>query len=75
MDRAAKNAKTILTAFRKANLPLFHIQHKANQPGATFFLPNTDGVEIHKSVRPLPGETVVIKHFPNSFRKPVCLSI
>jgi nicotinamidase-related amidase len=48
---------------------LFHIQHKAIQPGATFFLPDTPGVEIHPSVAPLPGETVVIKNFPNSFRE------
>jgi len=69
MDHAAENAKTILAAFRKADLPLFHIQHEAIQPSATFFLPNTTGVEIHESVRPLTGETVVIKHFPNSFRE------
>jgi nicotinamidase-related amidase len=69
MDHAAQNAKTILAAFRKVDLPLFHIQHEAIQPSATFFLPNTTGVEIHESVRPLTGETVVIKHFPNSFRE------
>ncbi|MCF8128085.1 MAG: cysteine hydrolase [Deltaproteobacteria bacterium] len=69
MDRAAENAKTILAAFRKADLPLFHIQHEAIQPSATFFLPDTPGVEIHASVRPLAGETIIIKHFPNSFRE------
>jgi len=73
MDHAAENAKTILAAFRKANLPLFHIQHKAIQPSATFFVPDTPGVEIHESVQPLPNETIVIKHFPNSFRETALL--
>lgn len=29
-------------------------------------IPNTEGVEIHESVRPLE-ETVIEKHMPNSF--------
>ena len=37
-------------------------------PGATFFLPDTDGVRIHESVRPLDGEIVLQKHYPNAFR-------
>jgi nicotinamidase-related amidase len=38
------------------------------RPGATFFLPGTRGAEIHASVQPAAGETVVEKNFPNSFR-------
>ena len=34
-----------------------------------FFLPNTEGVHIHESVRPLREETVIVKHYPNSFRE------
>jgi nicotinamidase-related amidase len=30
--------------------------------------PGTQGVEIHESVRPLEGETVISKEHPNSFR-------
>jgi len=40
----------------------------STRPGATFFLPNTRGVEIHASVAPAAGETVIQKSFPNSFR-------
>ncbi len=68
MESAAENAQRILEKFRVHNLPVFHIQHIANRPGATFFLPETDGVEIHKSVTPKSGEHVIQKHFPNSFR-------
>jgi len=45
-----------------------HIQHVSNRPGASFFLPGTEGVNIHASVAPLAGETVLQKSFPNSFR-------
>lgn len=33
-----------------------------------FFLPETDGVEIHESVTSKSGEYIIQKHFPNSFR-------
>ena len=68
MDKAANNAKNLLDTFRKAKLPIFHVQHISNRAGATFFLPDTEGVKIHESVAPLPNETVVQKNFPNSFR-------
>jgi len=54
--------------FRRLKLPVVHMQHVSNRPGATFFLPDTDGVRIHESVRPLAGEIVLQKHYPNAFR-------
>jgi len=66
---AAKNAGRVLGLFRARNLPVFHIQHMSNRAGATFFLPGTDGVEIHESVTPISGETIIQKNFPNSFRE------
>ncbi|HEY5133907.1 MAG TPA: isochorismatase family protein, partial [Candidatus Krumholzibacteriaceae bacterium] len=45
-----------------------HIQHVSIRPGATFFLPDTDGVKIHENVRPLANEPVFQKHYPNAFR-------
>ena len=68
MDKAANNAKKLLDKFRKAKLPIFHVQHISNRTGAAFFLPDTDGVNIHEIVAPLPNEIVVQKNFPNSFR-------
>ncbi len=73
MEQAAINAQTLLRKFRDEKLPIFHIQHISNRPGATFFLPDTEGVEIHASVAPLPKETVIEKHFPNSFRETALL--
>jgi nicotinamidase-related amidase len=68
MEQAAKNAQKLLQKFRDEQSPIVHIQHISKQPGATFFLPNTKGAEIHESVTPQPDETVIVKHFPNSFR-------
>jgi nicotinamidase-related amidase len=39
------------------------------RPGATFFLPDTEGVRIHSLVAPATGETVIQKNFPNAFRE------
>lgn len=67
--QAASQARRLLEAFRAAGLPRVHVQHVSTRPGATFFLPDTDGVQIHAEVQPAQGEPVVQKHFPNSFRE------
>jgi nicotinamidase-related amidase len=65
---ASRAAKKLLGHFREKNLPIVHVQHISTRTGSTFFLPNTKGINIHESVSPLPNETVIKKHFPNSFR-------
>ncbi len=69
IEQAAKNAQQLLQQFRDKQSPIVHIQHISKQPGATFFLPNTQGSEIHDSVAPHPDEIMIVKHFPNSFRE------
>ena len=68
MNQAAAQAGAVLAFYRQARRPIFHVQHLALGPGATFFRPESPGVEIHDLVRPLPGEAVVRKHYPNAFR-------
>jgi nicotinamidase-related amidase len=68
-EDASQNAKLILDNFRKKKLPVIHIQHIATRPDATFFLPGTEGSEIHETVKPIENEKIIIKHFPNSFRE------
>lgn len=68
-DVAAIQAAKLLAAFRQRSRPVIHIRHIASRAGATFFLPDTVGAEIHDSVRPAPNEPVFKKHFPNSFRE------
>lgn len=66
---AVEKAAEVLAQFRKDGKPIVHIQHVMARPGATFFLPNTPGVEIHEAVRPIDGEPIFVKHYPNSFRE------
>lgn len=65
---ASLRAREILSLFREKGLPVAHIQHLAARPGATFFLPDTEGVKIHQNLAPLPGETIIQKNYPNAFR-------
>ncbi|MFM6971979.1 MAG: cysteine hydrolase family protein [Rhodoluna sp.] len=66
---AAKNAALIQQHFRSQGLPIIHVQHIAIKPNATFFLPNTEGVKIYDSVKPVGEEQTITKHFPNAFRE------
>ena len=66
---AGQRAALLLAAFRSNGMPVVHVQHLSTRAGATVFLPNTRGVEIHDCVAPREGETIVRKHFPNSFRE------
>jgi nicotinamidase-related amidase len=65
---ASLRVQQLLSTFRQRQLPLIHVQHVSTRPGATFFLPDTDGVRIHENVYPLEHEMVIHKHYPNSFR-------
>jgi len=58
----------VLDHARKSGWRIFHIQHIAVKPGATFFVPGTPGVELHPAFKPGKDEPVVRKNFPNSFR-------
>lgn len=68
-DAAVAQAASLLSAFRNRGAPVVHVQHIAKRPGATFFLPGTRGAEIHSAVAPTAEETLIVKHFPNSFRE------
>jgi nicotinamidase-related amidase len=68
MEAAAGKANAILQMFRERSEPVFHVRHLSKRAGATFFIPDTPGAEIHPAVEPLPAEPVVTKYFPNSFR-------
>lgn len=65
---AGLNAGKILSLCREKDIPVIHVQHLSVRPGASFFIPGTEGVEINACVAPLTGEKVIQKNFPNSFR-------
>lgn len=66
-EAAAGAAGMILNRFRAQGRPVVHVRHEALAPGATFFLPGTDGVLFHPAVEPEEGELVITKHHPNAF--------
>lgn len=68
-DVASLNAKRVLEYFRNKNNLIVHIQHVSSRKDATFFLPNSMGVEIHRSVTPLTSEKIITKQFPNAFQE------
>lgn len=65
---ALQNVEHLLNFFRMNEYPIFHVQHISINENATFFLPNTTGVEIHPDLKPRENESLIQKHFPNSFR-------
>jgi nicotinamidase-related amidase len=67
--QASLKAKELLEYFRKNSMPVFHVQHINIKDGATFFLPNTSGMQIHENVKPLENEIIITKNYPNSFLK------
>ena len=67
-DAAGAKAGIALEKFRKSGSPVIHVRHLSVRPGSTFFLPGTKGAEVHEAVKPLGGESVIEKNFPNSFR-------
>jgi nicotinamidase-related amidase len=69
IEQASAKAGEMLALFRDRGWPTFHIRHLATQPDAPLFTPGTPFSEIHESVKPLAGERVIEKHFPNSFHQ------
>lgn len=66
---ASVNAGKVLEHFRANNLPIAHIQHvSANPEAMPIFVEGTKGIEIYENVKPLDGEKVFQKYYPNSFR-------
>ena len=65
---ACQKAQEALQANRTKQLPVIHIQHISTRPDAVHFLPCTKGVEFHPNVLPAKNETIIKKHYPNSFK-------
>jgi len=68
-ESAGENAGKLLKDARGKGLEIIHIQHIATNEGADFFLPNTEGAEINYCVKPMNGERIIQKNYPNSFRE------
>lgn len=68
-ETAAHKAAELMAAFRARGWPVILVRHVMERHPAPFFEAGTEGAEIHALVRPAPGERVIVKAFPNSFRE------
>ena len=68
INEAADNAALVIASAREKGHTVIHIRHEM-PADAPIFTPGTDGVEINEKVKPLEGEAVLTKHYPNSFRE------
>ncbi|WP_432458973.1 cysteine hydrolase family protein [Agarivorans sp. QJM3NY_25] len=63
---AISQATKLLNYARQQAMPIFHVLHHATVNAAVFNPLSEQAAVIH-SLRPLAGETVIIKSLPNSF--------
>jgi len=71
---ASEKAQTALHAYREKKMPIIHVQHISTHPNASYFLPCTRGAEFYQAVQPLKNETIIKKHYPNSFKDTALLN-
>ena len=66
LDRALSETKKLLALARANGVPVFHFQHKTG-PGAPIFDPTGPYFGLIDAVKPVTGETVIEKNYPNCF--------
>jgi nicotinamidase-related amidase len=69
VEAARDNAVRTIAAARAAGYPVVHVRHEFPGSEAPFFVAGSEGAQIEQAVRPVDGETVVLKHYPNAFRE------
>ena len=69
VDAAADNASDVIHAARTNGDLVIHIRHETLAKNAPFFVPNTEGAQLHPKAANLPGERVIVKHHMNPFRE------
>ncbi len=67
IDDALDKTNDLVKFARKQKYKIYFIQHITNTKGATFFVPNTIGVELNKKLD-IQNDMIIEKHYPNSFR-------
>ena len=69
INEAADNAALVIAFAREKGHTVIHIRHEMPSADAPIFTPGTHGVEINEKVKPVEGETVIVKNYANSFRE------
>jgi len=70
IDEALQKTNELIDFARRQNYKIYFIQHFSTREGATFFIPNTKGVELHSKLD-VKNEIIIEKNYPNSFRDTV----
>ncbi len=66
--KAEGNIVKLLERWRKEGLPIFHVQYISPREKSPFHK-DAPGIGIKESVKPLPGEPLIVKHFESAFMK------
>ncbi|RON57557.1 cysteine hydrolase family protein [Pseudomonas frederiksbergensis] len=74
-DAAADKAARVIGAARERGDLVVHIRHETLAPDAPFFVPGTEGAQLHEKVRNLADELVIVKHFMNPYRETELLHV
>ena len=69
IEQALANAARVIANARAKGDLVINVRHESTSPDVPFFVPGTEGVQIHTSVAPCEGEPVIVKNHPNSFLK------
>lgn len=69
IEQAAGNAARLVEAARDRGDLVIHMRHEFPTTDAPFFLPGSEGAELHPMIDRRPEEPVVLKHHVNSFRE------
>ena len=67
INEALIQTNKLIKYAREKEYKIYFVQHFATKEGATFFVPNTIGVELHKDLE-IQNDMIIKKNYPNSFR-------
>jgi len=67
IDEVLIQTNKLIKFAREKSYKIYFIQHFSQKEGASFFLPHTQGVKLHKDLE-INGDMVIKKNYPNSFR-------
>jgi nicotinamidase-related amidase len=69
VDAAADNARRVINSARANGDLVVHIRHETPAKDAPFFVPGTEGAQLHPKAANLPTERVIVKHYMNPYRE------
>jgi nicotinamidase-related amidase len=75
VEAAADNAALIIAAARAKGELVIHVRHETPSPDAPFFVPGSQGAQLHPKAASIADETVILKHFMNPYRETQLLEI